>query len=140
MAAKKKKTEEPSFEDALTRLESIVDELEGGELTLERSLELFEEGVVLGQRCNQQLDAAESKITVLIESARGRVDEVELEEAPEDDPEPVATPDPPASEPAPKPKPKPARAAKSQRSRRPTPVTSPPDDDDDPLLQDDIPF
>ena len=59
--------EEPSFEDALARLEQIVDDLESGELGLEASLAAFEEGVSLSRRCSGQLDDAERRIEVLVD-------------------------------------------------------------------------
>lgn len=52
----------PSFEQALERLESIVQDLEGGELTLEDSLARYEEGVRLSQRLTVTLDEAEKRI------------------------------------------------------------------------------
>ena len=50
---------EKKFETALARLEEIVRKLETGELPLEQSLRLFEEGVKLSRLCNRQLDEAE---------------------------------------------------------------------------------
>ena len=52
----------PSFEQALERLETIVSELEGGELTLEQSLARYEEGMRLSQRLSRTLDEAEKRI------------------------------------------------------------------------------
>ena len=57
---------EPSFEEALARLEAIVQELEEGEANLEHSLSLFEEGVKLSKLCHKKLDQAEKKIELLI--------------------------------------------------------------------------
>lgn len=54
------------FEDALTRLEEIVETLESGEPTLETSLTLFEEGVALSRRCNKRLDTAERRLELLV--------------------------------------------------------------------------
>ncbi len=59
-------TEDLSFENALTRLEQVVDRLEQGDLELEASLAAFEEGVRLSKRCAGQLDAAEQRIEVLM--------------------------------------------------------------------------
>lgn len=53
------------FEDALTELESLVDTLEQGELTLEQSLAAFERGVKLTRTCRKSLDAAEQKVRIL---------------------------------------------------------------------------
>ncbi|MBE6673692.1 MAG: exodeoxyribonuclease VII small subunit [Ruminococcaceae bacterium] len=55
-----------SFEDALDRLEEIVDLLESGENPLEKSLELFEEGVKLVKLCNKKLENVENSIKILV--------------------------------------------------------------------------
>lgn len=60
------------FEDCLHRLEEIVDELEKGELPLERALQLFEEGMKLSADCRKELDEAEGKIEILVKQ-NGRV-------------------------------------------------------------------
>jgi exodeoxyribonuclease VII small subunit len=57
----------PSFEHALGRLETIVEELEGGSLSLEESLARYEEGVRLSRRLTQTLDQAEQRIERLVE-------------------------------------------------------------------------
>ena len=59
--------DEPSFENALERLETIVEELEGGSLTLEQSLARYEEGMRLSRRLTQTLDQAEKRIERLVE-------------------------------------------------------------------------
>jgi exodeoxyribonuclease VII small subunit len=55
-----------SFETCLEELEKVVKELEGGDLSLERSLELFERGMGLSDTCRQQLEAAETRVEMLI--------------------------------------------------------------------------
>jgi exodeoxyribonuclease VII small subunit len=60
-----------SFEDSLKKLETIVDQLEKGDLTLEDSLKLFEEGVGLSAACKKELDAAEGKVQILIKQRDG---------------------------------------------------------------------
>jgi exodeoxyribonuclease VII small subunit len=60
--------EGPGFEEALERLETIVEELEGGSLTLEQSIARYEEGVKLSRRLTQTLDQAEKKIERLMEA------------------------------------------------------------------------
>lgn len=57
---------ETSFEELFKRLEEIVQEMEGEELQLEKSLMLFEEGVKLSETLRQQLSKAEQKITELV--------------------------------------------------------------------------
>jgi exodeoxyribonuclease VII small subunit len=56
----------PKFEECLARLEKIVNELEKGELPLEKALALFEEGVQLSGSCRKELEEAEGKIEVLM--------------------------------------------------------------------------
>ncbi len=59
------------FEDALQRLEQIVDQLEVGNLGLEESLKVFEEGVGLARRCSRYLDEAEKRIELLTRDEGG---------------------------------------------------------------------
>lgn len=54
-----------TFEEALARLEIIVKSLDGGEVPLDRSLELFEEGVALVKLCNSQLENVERRIKII---------------------------------------------------------------------------
>jgi exodeoxyribonuclease VII small subunit len=54
------------FEDCLERLEKIVKELEKGEVPLEKSLTLFEEGMQLSATCRKQLEEAEGKVEILL--------------------------------------------------------------------------
>lgn len=54
------------FEQGLEKLEGIVKQLEGGETTLEESVQLFEKGVKLSQGLRKQLDDAESKVEILM--------------------------------------------------------------------------
>ncbi|HUG43412.1 MAG TPA: exodeoxyribonuclease VII small subunit [Acidobacteriota bacterium] len=67
------------FEQALKRLEEIVAELEKGELPLERSLELFEEGVRLSKFCSERLDEAERKVEILLKKSSGEMEEAPFE-------------------------------------------------------------
>ena len=60
-----------TFEESLRKLESIVDQLEKGDLPLESSLKLFEEGVALSAVCKQELDAAEGKVEMLVKQRDG---------------------------------------------------------------------
>lgn len=56
----------PSFEESVERLEQIVQRLESGELSLEQSLKLFEEGVILARVSQAQLDQAERRVEELL--------------------------------------------------------------------------
>jgi len=66
-----KKTAMPSFEESLKKLESIVEQLEKGDLPLEESLKMFEEGVALSAACKRELDAAEGKVEMLVKQRDG---------------------------------------------------------------------
>lgn len=68
-----KQPDEPSFEAALKQLEEIVQRLEKGELALEESLKLYEEGIRLSRHCHGKLEEAEGKIEMLLKDARGDV-------------------------------------------------------------------
>jgi len=61
--------EEPSFEASLERLEHIVDRLDQGELSLEESLSVFEEGVALSKECWSELEAAEQRVEILVQES-----------------------------------------------------------------------
>ncbi len=71
---------EKSFEQSLERLKKIVAKLEEGEMALEDSLELFEEGMKLSRDCSNRLEAAEQRIEVLLKSSDDADDEVPYEE------------------------------------------------------------
>jgi exodeoxyribonuclease VII small subunit len=64
-------TNEITFESSLKELERIVEELEAGDLPLERSLELFEQGVKLSRECQKRLDEAERKVEILLRGSDG---------------------------------------------------------------------
>jgi len=71
---------EKKFEAALARLEEIVTELESGELGLEQSLKLFEEGVKLSRICNARLEEAERKVEILLKDKAGKMTAMPFEE------------------------------------------------------------
>ncbi len=64
---------EKKFEAALARLEEIVKELEQGDLPLEQSLKLFEEGIKLSRICNRRLEDAERRVEILLKDEAGNV-------------------------------------------------------------------
>ncbi|MAX57042.1 MAG: exodeoxyribonuclease VII small subunit [Alcanivoracaceae bacterium] len=66
----------PALETALDNLETLVERMESGDLTLEESLKAFEEGVRLSRECQQALQQAEQKVRILLEQS------VEAEPAP----------------------------------------------------------
>ena len=65
-------TKPKTFESSLEELERIVRELEQGELPLERSLELFEQGVALSRDCQERLNQAERRIEILMRDNKGQ--------------------------------------------------------------------
>ena len=67
----KKMPGEIDFEAALKQLEQIVEQLEAGDLPLERSLELFEQGVRLSRDCQKRLDEAERRVEILLKDEGG---------------------------------------------------------------------
>ncbi|HYO92537.1 MAG TPA: exodeoxyribonuclease VII small subunit [Pyrinomonadaceae bacterium] len=69
---KKREAQGKSFENSLVALEKIVRELERGDLPLERSLELFEEGVKLSRECQERLNSAERRIELLLHDNEGQ--------------------------------------------------------------------
>ena len=71
---------EKKFEASLSRLEEIVTELEGGELPLEQSLKLFEEGIKLARICNARLEEAERKVEILLKDKAGKMTAMPFEE------------------------------------------------------------
>ncbi|MCM2323128.1 MAG: exodeoxyribonuclease VII small subunit [Oligoflexia bacterium] len=63
--------ENPSFEAALEQLQAIVKRLESGELSLEQSLQHFEEGVRLTRSCQERLSVAEQRVEILLKEGAG---------------------------------------------------------------------
>jgi exodeoxyribonuclease VII small subunit len=64
-----------TFEQSLKQLERIVQELEDGDLPLEKALKKFEEGIQLTKYCSQKLDETEKKISILVKNADSRITE-----------------------------------------------------------------
>lgn len=60
-----------NFEENVEQLEKVVQELENGNLNLEDSIKKFEEGMAISKKCNERLEEAEKKITVLIKKDDG---------------------------------------------------------------------
>ena len=61
-----------TFETSLEALEQIVQQLENGDLPLEKSLELFEQGIRLSRECQDRLSQAERRIEILLRDNQGR--------------------------------------------------------------------
>jgi exodeoxyribonuclease VII small subunit len=62
-----------SFEEQLKSLEGIVEKLEKGDLPLEESILLFEQGVTLSNACKQELETAEGKVQILLKQKNGEM-------------------------------------------------------------------
>ena len=71
---------EKTFESALGELESIVQQLEQGDLDLEESLKLFEKGVKLSRECRERLAKAERRIEILLTDANGGLSAKNIED------------------------------------------------------------
>ena len=66
---------ENKFEDKLKELGNIVEELESGDVDLEKMLSLFEKGINLTKECTTELTDAEQKINILLKQAGGEITE-----------------------------------------------------------------
>ena len=76
---------EKKFEEAMARLEEIVQDLEEGQLTLEESLKSFEEGMKLVKFCSGKLEEAEKKVNILIKESGGKHMEIPFEPGEDDE-------------------------------------------------------
>ena len=72
-----------SFEHAMKQLEQIVQDLESGDMPLEKAIKKFEEGIQLSKFCTEKLDESEKKITILMQDATGKVSEIPFADHPE---------------------------------------------------------
>lgn len=72
---------EIKFEEALKKLEKIVEELENGELSLDEALKKYQEGLELSRQCSQRLDSAKKKIDLLVKNKKGEFELKGLDEA-----------------------------------------------------------
>ena len=59
---------EENFEELISKLEDITNKLESDKLSLDESVELFEEGMKISKKCNEKLEDAEKRITILLKS------------------------------------------------------------------------
>jgi exodeoxyribonuclease VII small subunit len=73
------------FEEHLTQLETVVERLEKGDLTLDESVRLFEEGMKLSQACKTELEQAEGRVQVLVEGKGGAMQVAEMDVDEDDD-------------------------------------------------------
>jgi exodeoxyribonuclease VII small subunit len=64
-----------TFEQSIKQLEQIVQELESGDLPLEKAIKKFEEGIQVSKFCSRKLDETEKKITILLKDSAGNISE-----------------------------------------------------------------
>ena len=76
---------EMKFEEALKKLEKIVEDLEDGNLTLDDSLEKYEEGIRLSKMCAKKLEVAKKKVEILLKLEDGSVDIKPFDENPSEE-------------------------------------------------------
>jgi len=79
-----------TFEQALKQLEQIVQDLESGDMPLEKAIKKFEEGIQLSKYCTDKLDESEKRITILMQDAAGNVtekpfDDFKIHNSPDDE-------------------------------------------------------
>ena len=91
MAIAKKDDKQPGFEKSLERLETIVREMEGGEISLDKMMKDFEEGMTLVKLCSAKLNEVERKIEILVKKNGETVSEPFAMPADDSDHEPDAT-------------------------------------------------
>ena len=72
------------FEESITKLEALVERMEGGNLSLEESLKTFEEGIKLTRECQQALKTAEQKVKLLIKKSSGVEEQLFTQEREDD--------------------------------------------------------
>lgn len=72
---------EMKFEEALKKLEKIVEDLEKGDLTLDEALKKYQEGIELSRACSQRLESAKKKIEVISKNKKGEFELKHLEES-----------------------------------------------------------
>lgn len=72
---------EIKFEDALKKLEKIVEELESGNLTLDEALKKYQDGIELSRACAQRLESAKKKIDVLVKNKKGEFELKDIADA-----------------------------------------------------------
>ena len=64
-----------TFEQAMKQLEKIVQDLESGDMPLEKAIKTFEEGIQLSKFCSEKLDETEKRITILMQNSDGKISE-----------------------------------------------------------------
>ena len=73
-----------TFEQAMKQLEKIVQDLESGDMPLEKAIKTFEEGIQLSKFCSKKLDETEKRITILMQNSDGKISEIPFSEETDD--------------------------------------------------------
>ena len=73
-----------TFEQAMKKLEQIVQDLESGDMPLEKAIQTFEDGIQLSKFCSKKLDETEKRITILMQDSDGELSETPFSVADED--------------------------------------------------------
>jgi len=68
-----------TFEEAMKQLEQIVQELEAGDLPIEKAMKKFEQGMQLSKFCSEKLDETEKRVTMLLQDSEGNITEKRIE-------------------------------------------------------------
>lgn len=76
---------EMKFEEALKKLEKIVNELENGSISLDSALEKYQEGIELSRLCSKKLEAAKKKVEILLKTSDGSVQTAPFDEKASED-------------------------------------------------------
>ncbi len=72
---------EIKFEEALKKLEKIVEDLEKGDMSLDEALKKYQEGIELSRQCSQRLESAKKKIDLLVKNKKGEFELKPFDEA-----------------------------------------------------------
>lgn len=72
-----------NFEQTLERLEEIVKKMESGNITLDESIEIYQEGITLSKQCSTMLEEAEGKVLAIVNKEQGIIEEFKISQTKE---------------------------------------------------------
>jgi exodeoxyribonuclease VII small subunit len=72
-----------NFEQTLARLEEIVKKMESGNISLDESIEIYQEGITLSKQCSSMLEEAEGKVMAIVNKEQGIIEEFMISQAKE---------------------------------------------------------
>jgi exodeoxyribonuclease VII small subunit len=76
-------TKNKNFEQTLARLEEIVKKMESGNISLDESIEIYQEGITLSKQCSTMLEEAEGKVMAIVNKEQGIIEEFMISQAKE---------------------------------------------------------